>query len=123
MITGRVSWLLEAVVGVEVQDANGYLHSFPFVLDTGFTGFIALPAPSIRQLGLTPLEPRETVLLDGYSVSLAVYDGVVSWHGRPIPVTVLETERESVIGMALLENSTLTIQAWDGGDVLIEERA
>ena len=51
-----------------------------------------------------------------------MYDGIVYWHGQPVAVTVLETQRESVIGMALLENSTLTVQVWDGGEVRIEPR-
>ena len=123
MITGRVNWLLEAMVSVEVQDADGQLHQFRCVLDTGFDGDIALPSAAIRRLGLAFAGPSDTVLLSGYSAPLPVYDGIVSWHGQPIQVPVLETERESVIGRALLENSTLTIQVWDGGNVLIEERS
>ena len=122
MIKGRVSWLLEAMVSVEIQDADGNLRSFRCVLDTGFTGYIALPAVSIRQLGLTPMGPRDTTFLDSYSAPLSAYDGIAYWHGQPVEVTVLETQLESVIGMALLENSTLTMQVWDGGYVSIEPR-
>ena len=123
MITGRVNWLLEAIVSVEVQDADGQLHPFQCVLDTGFDGDIALPSAVIRRLRLVFTGPSDTVLLSGYSAPLPVYEGIVYWHEQPIQVAVLETEQESVVGMALLENSTLTIQAWDGGEVLIEERS
>lgn len=122
MITGRVNWLLEAIVSVEVQDADGHLHQFQCVLDTGFDGDIALPSAVIHRLELAFAGPSDTVFLSGYSAPLPVYEGTASWHGQPIQVAVLETERESVLGMALLENNTLTIQAWDGGEVLIEER-
>ena len=122
MITGAVSWLLEPTVGVDVQDANGILQRFRCVLDTGFDGYIALPATSIQLLGLTLLGRLETTFLDGFSAQVPVYDGIVSWNSEIIEVTVLETQGESVIGMALLENSTLTVQVWDGGEVRIEPR-
>ncbi len=67
--------------------------------------------------------PFDAILLDGYIVPTAIYDGSVSWHEQLIDVAVLQTDRDSIIGMGLLENSTLTIQIWDGGEVLIEERA
>ena len=122
MMTGRVSWLFEAIVSVEVQDSEGQLHQFRCILDTGFDGYITLPAASIRQLGLPLIGRRATDFLDSYSANLPMYDGIVYWHGQPVEVTVLETQRESVIGMALLENSTLTVQVWDGGEVRIEPR-
>lgn len=122
MIIGRVNWLLEAIVSVEVQAADGQLHPFQCVLDTGYDGDIALPSAVISRLGLAFAGPSDIVFLSGYSAPLPVYEGIAYWHGQPIQVAVLETEQESVLGMALLENSTLTIQAWDGGEVLIEER-
>ena len=122
MMTGRVSWLIEATVSVEVQDSEGQLHQFRCILDTGFDGYIALPSASIRQLGLPLIGSGVADFLDSYSATLSMYDGIVYWHGQPVEVTVLETQRESVIGMALLENSTLTVQVWDGGEVRIEPR-
>ena len=109
-------------MSVELQDSNGTLQQFRCVLDTGFTGYIALPAASIRQLGLTPIGPRNTTLLGIYSAPVSTYDGIAYWHGQTVEITVLETQRESVIGMALLEDSTLTVQVWDGGEVLVESR-
>ena len=122
MITGRVGWLLEATVGVEIEDADGHLHQFRCVLDTGFTGYIALPAADIRHLGLSQLGHRNTTLLDSYSTDLPMFQGIVFWHGQPTSVEVLETQQESVIGMSLLEYSTVTIEVWDGGSVMIEPR-
>ena len=107
---------------IEVQGADGYLHRFRCVLDTGFDGYIALPAASIRRLGLTLVGPRDTTFLDGFSTLVPVFDGIVSWHGQLVQVTVLQTVRESLIGMGLLENSTLMVQVWNGGNVLIEPR-
>ncbi len=44
------------------------------------------------------------------------------WHGEEKTVSVLQADGEPALGMALLENSTLTVEVWDGGDVLIEPR-
>ena len=49
------------------------------------------------------------------------YDGVVLWHGQPRDVVVIETASESLIGMALLVGSRMTVDARICGEVLIEE--
>lgn len=122
MTTGRVNWLLEAIVLVEVQDASGDFHSIQCIVDTGFDRDIALPLVVIERLGLVPAE-AVSVTANSAHVSMTRYNSRVSWQGQLIDLDVLQTNGESVIGMGLLENSTLTVQVWDGGEVLIEERA
>ena len=123
MIPGRVNWLREATIHVEVQDASGNLHRIQCILDTGFDGDLTLSSAVIGRLRLVAKGSYPTVLANGDTVHLPAYSGIVSWHGHRISVEVLEAQQSSVVGMALLENSTLTIQAWDGGEVFIEERA
>ena len=122
MTTGRVNWLLEALVQVEVQDATGSLHSIRCILDTGFDRDIALPSVVIERLGLAPAETVTVTLANSTNVLMTRYNAVASWQGQLIEVDVLETASESAIGMSLLENSTLTVQVWDGGNVLIEPK-
>ena len=122
MIAGRVNWFLEAFVSVELQNAEGSSLTIPCLLDTGFDGELALPSATIRRLGLVYIGPSDTILLDGNSQPLPIYDGTVVWLGETFRVSVLETGRDAIVGMALLENCTLTVQVWDGGDVLIEPR-
>ena len=122
MIAGRVNWRLEAMIVVEIQDLHGNLHPFPCVLDTGYDGDLALPSREIDRLALVPSDELLVILGNGDHELMQVYDTFASWHEQLIAVDVLRTDNESVIGTALLENNTLTIQAWDGGDVLIEER-
>ena len=122
MTTGRVNWFLEAIVRVEIQDAEGYFHSIHCILDTGYDGDILLSSNIIERLKLVPDNNRPVILADGARISMEAYDATVSWGDQLIDVTVLETAGESLIGMALLENSTLTVQVWDGGEVLIEPR-
>ena len=122
MTTGRINWLLEAIVHVEVQDASGNFHRVQCVLDTGFDRDIALPLVAIERLGLAPAETVSVTLANSTRVLMRRYSTRVSWQGQLIEVDVLETNGESAIGMALLENSVVTPQVWDGGDVLIEPR-
>ncbi len=84
---------------------------------------MALASSAIEQLELVPSDELFVILGNGDHVLMQVYDAIASWHEQLIAVDVLQTDHESVIGMSLLQNSTLTIQAWDGGDVLIEEQA
>ena len=72
---------------------------------------------------MAPAEAVSVTLANGAHVSMTRYNTRVSWQGQLIEVDVLQTDAESAIGMALLENSTLTVQIWDGGEVLIEERS
>jgi clan AA aspartic protease len=122
MMTGRVSWQLEAIVNVEIQDAEGYFHTLRCTLDTGFDGDLALPSGVIEQLGLVPIDILNVTLANSARASMPKYNANVSWQERLIEVEVLQTNGESAIGMALLENSIVTLQVWDGGDISIEPR-
>ena len=122
MIPGNVNRDLKAVVDVAIQDYKGELHSFHCALDTGFNGFIALPAHVIQRLELVQSEIRRTVLLDAVEILLPLYWGTMYWCGWVAEVPIPGTEQDSLVGTALLENSTLTVQVWDGGDVPIEPR-
>lgn len=122
MITGRVNWRREAIVTISIRDLIGDFRAFQCVLDTGYDGDIALPSNVIDQLGLVPSDNLRVILGNGEHVFMRVYSAVASWHEQLVNVEVLQTNGESVIGMALLENNTLTVQVWDGGEVVIEPR-
>ena len=121
-MTGRVNWQLEATVSVEIQDVEGYFHSFMCTLDTGFDGEIALPSRAIERLGLIPADVLTVTLANNAHALMPRYSARVNWHEQLIEAEVLQTNGQSAIGMAILENSTLTVQVWDGGDVLVEPR-
>ncbi len=122
MMPGNVNRDLKAVVDVAIQDYKGELLSFHCALDTGFNGFIALPAQVVQRSELVQSEVRRTLLVDAVEIFLPLYWGTVYWCGGVAEVPIPGTEQELLVGTALLENSTLTVQVWDGGDVLIEPR-
>ena len=122
MMTGRVNWQLEAVVNIEIQDAAGNFQTSRCTLDTGFDGDIALPSSTIERLGLVPVDILNVTLANSSRASMLKYNARITWHDQLIEAEVLQTELEAAIGTALLENTTLTVQVWGGGDVLIEPR-
>src|SRR5207244_11426502 len=52
MIIGVVNANREATIRLVIRGANGQEHEIEAVIDTGFTGFLTLPATLIASLGL-----------------------------------------------------------------------
>ena len=123
MITGRVTPDREAVVGLRIEAPNGRSEVIGAVVDTGFTGFVALPGDVIGRLGLPIKGLQDTTLADGTGAVLVAYEPVVHWMGRRLVVTALEVEDEALLGMALLLGSLLTMEIKDGGRVEIAPMA
>ena len=121
MISGRVSPGLDPLVTIEMGNGQGNFQPVEVVVDTGFTGELALPAELIQSLGLDYIDDVRVVLADRVERWFGAYDGVMSWHGEPISVIVLETGGDSLLGMGLLLGSKLTVSARPGGAVLIED--
>ena len=120
-IRGSVNRDLELVVSVELADANGELHALPVVVDTGFSGELALPRSVIEFLGLPLNEEVTLILASGQRMNTAAYDGRIHWHGRLREIGVLATTGESLLGMLQLSGCTLTATARPGGAVTIED--
>ena len=121
MISGIVTEDLDLLVTIEIFDGNGVLRSLEAVLDTGFNGDLALPRDVILELGLAYRGKLSWILATGQEETMSNYDGAVSWHGQSRDVEVVETASESILGMALVIGSKLTVDARIGGEVLIEE--
>jgi clan AA aspartic protease len=114
----------EALLPVRVFDPGlgGARIEVRAVIDTGFTGHIALPARTVRSLALPELGSEELVLADGTTEIATVHRATVEWHGRPRTVPALAVGAEPLIGMALLAGSRLVMDAVPGGEVVLEER-
>jgi clan AA aspartic protease len=123
MITGRVTARREAIVALQLRAADGSPEAVEAVIDTGFTGFLALPADLIAALGLPLAGLQRTFLADGSETVLIAYEATVHWHGEELVVKTLEVEGDALIGMSLLEGSCLTMEVAKGGSVHIEQMA
>ena len=129
MIRGRVETTgregpivyLEPRIHVSLAGVSRDFRTEEATVDTGFTGWLALPADVIRELGLTRYGQRRATQAGGESRMFDIYGALVSWHGRQRSVLAHQTSGNLLIGMALLEGSRLVVDAREGGEVVIEE--
>ncbi len=112
---------LEAWVAVPVMNAYGELQQCEVIMDTGFTGWLTLPEEDIRRLGLISSGYRYSITASGNAERFDYYETWVSWHGHLYWVEVFESIDQPLLGMELPEGSRVTVEAWDGGDVIIDE--
>ena len=129
MIRGRVEVIggdagltyLAPRIAVRVAGVNRIFRTEEAIVDTGFTGWLTLPQKIIRDLGLTYYGERPAILADSEEKMFDLYGALISWHGHQHAALVLGTDGTPLVGMALLRGDRLTIDARDGGDVIIEE--
>ncbi len=112
---------LEAWVTVPVMDAYGEPQPFEVIVDTGFTGWLTLPESDIRRLGLVHAGHRYSITASGNAERFEFYRAWVSWHGQLHWVEVFESIDQPLLGMEFLEGSRVAVDAWDDGNVIIEE--
>jgi clan AA aspartic protease len=122
MMTGIVTANREAVLSLKVQDVNGVMQEIETVVDTGYNGFLTLPADFVAALGLIAYGQRLVTLGDGQDVLLQVYEATVVWDDAPRLVQVLATDGDAVLGMSLLYGYRVIMDVVDGGLVTIEAR-
>ena len=128
MITGKVKarigsdgfTYLRPEITISVAGATRVFLNQDAIVDTGFTGWLALPEDTIEELGLTQYGERPANQASGMGV-FAIYGALVSWNGEYRSVLVHRITGDPLIGMALLEGSRLTVDAREDGDVIIEK--
>jgi len=119
MIIGQVSAFREAVISLKVAGPGSRGREFDAVVDTGFNGFLTLPASFIRDLGLVWRGRGRAMLADGTDCLFDSYDATVAWDGAPRRIVVDEAESDPLVGMSLLDGHELTIQVTEGGRVTV----
>ena len=63
---------LEAIIPLHIAGSDWGFRSLEMVVDTGYTGWVSLPAPLIRELGLQYAMTRPTILADGQAIATRV---------------------------------------------------
>jgi clan AA aspartic protease len=119
MMHGIVNQSCEAILPVVVKN-DPKRKLFDAVIDTGFSGFLTLPASIISELDLTWKGRDLATLGDGTSCIFDVYIAIIIWDGEYCTVDINESETNPLIGMQLLRGYDLRIQAIEGGSVTIE---
>jgi clan AA aspartic protease len=109
MIRGRVSPGLESVLEIGLVQGDS-VTIIPAVIDTGFSGMLCLAARYLDQLDFTFQFQERYELANGDIVEQDVFAGRIVFDGREQEVEVIVTaSRDTLIGAALLQPYTLTI--------------
>jgi clan AA aspartic protease len=120
MITGVVTSNREAIIRVLVRAARGQEAQVEAPIDTGFTGFLTLPARLIASLALSFAGTTRAALADGSEVAMDVFEATVLWDNQERDVVALAAEGVALVGMALLSGYRVTLEVEDGGSVRID---
>ena len=122
MITGAVTvnrTIHEAKIRLMVSGPNGQSSEIDAVIDTGFSGFLTLPPPAIKELGLPKLGVTRIMLADGSECLADLHAVTVLWDGRTVCVESDCADTDPLIGMSLLAGYDLHIRIREGGPVTI----
>ncbi len=119
MITGHVTAYREAIISLNVRGPQNRRCSIDAVVDTGFNGFLTLPASLIQELGLVWCRRGRAMLADGRDSLFDIYEATVTWNSRPRRIAVDEADCAPLVGMSLLYGCELIVQVVDGGRVVI----
>ena len=122
MISGTIHGR-EAFVQMLIADRANVEQPLDAVVDTGFTGYLALPQPVIRQLGLISEGEGRITLADGSAQLHDIYRTAVVWHGEHQTIPILGMGDKPLIGMRMLAGIRITLSVVEGGAVTIEPLA
>jgi clan AA aspartic protease len=120
MMQGFVNQSCEAVLPIVVKN-DKLTQLVDAVIDTGFSGFLTLPADVIVALDLAWKGRDVATLGDGTSCIFDVYIAVVIWDGQYREIDINESETVPLIGMQLLRGYDLRVRVIEGGTVVVED--
>ena len=109
--------LLCPKVSFDVVGPNGRVESFSGTLDTGFTGWVALPGPEIDKLGLRFSHNDVLTLADNETVQAPLYIGEVFLAARWHRVLVVQIGSTPLVGTKITSNSKISIDMIPNGDI------
>ena len=122
MTTGYISTYGEVVVPIDIFDQRSRLRRVEAIVDTGFDYFLALPVPLIQSLGLAWVGRRRMRVATDQMERFESFAAEVWWFSARLPIRVLQTQSEILVGTRLLWESQLTVQLWQGGSVTVQAR-
>lgn len=120
MMAGTVTDTREIIIRLEVLTNEQSIVPLEAVVDTGFNGFLTLPATVLNTLGASSAGMHRAEMGDGRIVELDVFLVTVKWLDELREVLALQTDCIPLIGMSLLWGSRVTFDAQAGGAVLID---
>ena len=119
MISGRVTEDLKVKVNIAISVGDGVWNTLDAAIDTGFNGQLALPEETILALGLVLDQFRRVTPAIGATRAVASGNVHFRWEDDSIRARVIQAGSEPLLGMGLLWNHRITIDAVPNGPVTI----
>ena len=121
MITGTINAKIEAVVALEVFEAQGASHTLEAILDTGYSGCLSLPPETAAAFGLNSTGFERVTLADGSTVLSSICPARIIWDGKPFRIDIDVLETAPLVGMGLMTGYDLNARIIPGGTVMLTE--
>lgn len=119
MMIGKNNEFGEPIVRLTVRDVDGLPHPIDAVVATGYEGFLTVSPALVRRLRLPWLcRQQGQCMFTGVQI-VDVHLATLIWLGRPTAVAVEVRDDVPLIGMSLLEGTTLMIRGGEGGAINI----
>jgi clan AA aspartic protease len=116
MIVGRITGEdLEARVRLELLN-KGKTTEVDFLIDTGFSGYMAVPLTIVESLDLEFQDLQRGIMADGRRGFFDTVDLCVIWHDQPIIVRA-QVLGEPLIGTRMLKGHSVQANWQHGGEV------
>lgn len=122
MTTGHIDQHGRPVAPVDLFDRQGRLRRVEAMVDTGFDDFLTLPDHWVQRLGLVWISRMPMQVATSEWARFDIYAVDILWFGHRLPVRVVQTQSEILVGTRLLWESQLTVQFWQGGSVSVQSR-
>ena len=122
MIEGAVNSNYEAVVPLTVRGPAGRVRDIEAVIDTGYNGFLTLPAMLVRELGLPFVTSGQAILANGGEATFDIHSVEVLLDGQSRDVDVYVSDTAPLMGMRLLDGHSVCVDVEGGGRVVIEPK-
>jgi predicted aspartyl protease len=119
VIIGSMKSNGDAVVSLRLRGVSKRVVTFEFVIDTGFSDWLTLPAAEISGLGLYFQEAVRCLLADRSEAVSRVYAAELDWMGTWKRVFVMEIDGGALLGMRTVQGCYLGMEVVDGGRVEI----
>jgi predicted aspartyl protease len=122
LILGTFDSSGNAIINIRVAGASGS-KNYDAIIDTGFSGFVALPIFELIELGLTTQGATNVMLGDGSIITNLVSSADVSLGTQVENGTILLDENSSdvLIGMAFLREFKKSLILTNSAVVLYDE--
>lgn len=103
-MNGSIDAIGRALLRVELRsDINQEGAEIEVWIDTGFTGELVLPQPTIDLLDLDHSGSVDAILADGSQLTLETYSCFVTWFGKKRRLEVVANQGEyPLLGVGLL---------------------